>query len=326
VLAGAAANDIDDRRSPALSPAETYLLGLAPGSRRAMAHALAVIADIVAPGSSAATLDWAAVTYAETARVRAALAPKYSPNMANKCLAALRGTLKAAFRLGLIDADHLARATDIRRIRGTRATKGRSLDAKEIGCLLGACDTSTARGVRNDALIAVGCGCGLRRAELVGLNMQDVLDGGQALRVRGKGDKERGAYLPAFAQAHLAKWMGHRGDSPGPLFCRMAGDIVIPRKLSEQTVYDVLMAAARRAGIARVSPHDLRRTFVSTLLDHGVALSTASALAGHADVSTTARYDRRGERAKRDAVRHLELVFSIGPNLLAPGSDLEARS
>jgi site-specific recombinase XerD len=218
--------------------------------------------------------------------------------------------MKATFRLGLIDSDSLARTIYIKRIRGERTAKGRSIDAPEITRLIAACDSTKALGVRNAAIVAIGFGCGLRRAELVGLNVADVLEHGEALRILGKGNKERIVYVPDGAQAYLATWLGHRGYHEGPLFCAVGRRGIRLRSLTEQTIYDVLRALTQRAGIERLSPHDLRRAFVSTLLDQNVSLSVIALMAGHAEIATTARYDRRGERAKREASRML--VF-VGP-------------
>jgi len=304
------ANDLQPTDPSAPNPAETYLLSLAPGSRRAMAQALNVIAAIIEPASTAATLDWAEVGYAEVAQIRSALAAKYSPAMANKCLAALRGAMKSTFRLGLINSDSLARATDVKRVRGERTAKGRSIDAPEITRLIGACDPTTALGVRNATIIAIGFGCGLRRAELVGLYIADVLERGKALRILGKGNKERIVYLPDGAEAHLAAWLERRGYQEGPLFCAVSLCGIRLRRLTEQTIYDVLRVLTLKAGLEPMSPHDLRRAFVSSLLDQGVSLSTVASMAGHANVSTTGRYDRRGERVKREASR---LLVFAGP-------------
>lgn len=308
-LAHTVANDVQPPASPAPNPAESYLLSLAAGSRRAMNQAINVVAAIIEPGSTAAALDWAKVGYGEVARVRASLAGRYSPNMGNKCLAALRGVMKATFRLGLIDSDSLARAIDIKRIRGERTAKGRAIDAPEISRLIAASDPTTALGVRNAAIVAIGFGCGLRRAELVGLNVGHVLERGEALRILGKGNKERIVYLPDAAQAYLATWLERRGYQEGPLFCAISRAGVVPRRLTEQTIYDVLQSLAAKARIAHISPHDLRRTFVSALLDKGVPLSTVSAMAGHSSISTTAGYDVRGERVKRAASKLLDVAM-----------------
>ena len=216
--------------------------------------------------------------------------------------------MRATFRLGLIDSDSLTRALDVRRVRGQRVAKGRSLDAHAIAQLIAACDRTTAIGTRNAAIVAIGFGCGLRRAELVGLDVADVLEGGAVLRVRGKGNKERLVYLPDGAVTYLAVWLDNRGRQEGPLFCAAGRAGAAPRRLVEQTIYDVSQSLAAKAGIGQVAPHDLRRGFVSTLLDQGVSLSTVASMAGHANVSTTARYDRRGERAKREASKMLVLT------------------
>ena len=77
------------------------------------------------------------------------------------------------------------------------------------------------------------------------------------------------------------------------------------RRLTDQSVLDISRRIARRAEIARFSPHDLRRTFIGDMLDLGVDISTVPQLAGHARVTTTARYDRRGVSVRGEPLNSL---------------------
>ena len=85
------------------------------------------------------------------------------------------------------------------------------------------------------------------------------------------------------------------------------------RRLSPQAVLRVCEKRGREAGLRGFRPHDLRRTYVSTLLDRGVDLSVTSDLAGHASPATTKRYDRRGERARHRAAEVVAIPFPRDP-------------
>lgn len=296
-----------------LHPAAVYLAHLAPGSRRTMREALDTMAGILTEGrSDAETLDWAALRYQHTAAIRAELAARYAAATANKMLAALRGVLKEAWRLGLVDAESYHRAADLPPVRGTSLPRGRALLSTELKALFAACaaDTGTA-GRRDAALLAVLYGAGLRRAELVALDLADYNADSGALTVRsGKGNKARQVYATNGARTALAQWLKTRGADPGPLFLPIArGGRVQGRRMTDQAVLVILRKRAEEAGVKQFSPHDLRRTMIGDLLDAGADIVSVQQLAGHANVTTTARYDRRGEAAKRRAAEMLHVPF-----------------
>jgi integrase len=260
-------------------------------------------------GADPVTAPWGALRYQHTAALRARLAETYSFRTANLHLAALRGVLKEAWRLGQMSADAYHAAADLEPVRGSREPAGRHVARLELRDLFAACGGGPA-GARDRALLALLVGAGLRRSEAVALCVSDYAANG-ALRVVGKGNKGRTAYITNAAQEALDAWLAIRGDAPGPLLCpvRRGGRIEL-RHMSDSAVRLRCVALARRAGVISFSPHDLRRTFVSDLLDAGADLAAVQALAGHSSPAVTARYDRRGERAKVRAAMLVDLPLT----------------
>lgn len=300
---------------PSQHPGLVYLARLGPGSRRTMRQALDTIAGMVSGGVlDAGRMQWAALRYEHTTAIRSALAERYAPSTANKFLAAVRGVLKEAWRLGQMDAETYHRASDLPSVKGERLPSGRALTTGELRSLFRVCgeDPSPA-GRRDAALLAVLYGAGLRRSEVVGLDLKDYDPETGGLTVRqGKGRKDRTGYATNGAQEALDAWLGIRGSEPGALFFPVdKGGTVRHRRMTDQAVLTILRKRADQAGVPPFSPHDMRRTFISDLLDNGADLVTVQHLAGHANVSTTARYDRRGERAKKKAAELLHVPFVI---------------
>jgi integrase len=129
--------------------------------------------------------------------------------------------------------------------------------------------------------------------------------------VHGKRSKERSVYLTDGAVAALVDWLKIRGNDDGPLFVAInrGSNLVLGERMTKQAIYYLLKSRAKRAGVKDFSPHDLRRTFVGDLLDAGVDIAIVAKMAGHASVNTTARYDRRPERAKQEAAKLLNVPY-----------------
>ena len=129
--------------------------------------------------------------------------------------------------------------------------------------------------------------------------------------MRGKRNKTRSVPIEdGGAKDALADWLYLRGDWLGSLFVRIKkGNHVTKQGLTDQGIYHILNTRSKEARTAKFTPHDLRRTFAGDLLDAGADLATVQQLMGHANANTTAGYDRRGEKAKRSAVKKLHVPY-----------------
>lgn len=292
-------------------PVAVYLAFLSPGSRPTMRQALNAIASLVTDGQSdAMSLDWAALRYQHTAAVQAALSAQHSTATTRKMMCALRRVLCEALRLNLMEATDYALAVDLPKIQTTTKLRGRALTGAEIAALFEVCTSDpTPAGARDAALMAILRGAGLRRAEVVKLELRDFNADARALEVRGgKGGKDRTVYLPRAACELVVDWLTLRGNEPGALLYPVTqGRRLLKRHMTPQAVLMIVHKRARAAGVTSFSPHDFRRTFCSDLLDAGIDIVTVAKLAGHSSPVTTAKYDRRGEETKRMAVERLEI-------------------
>ena len=307
------------------NPVLAYLARLSPGSRRTMRASLETIARLANAGEvGALDFPWWLLRYQHAETIRGGLAESYAPATANKMLSAMKGVLKSCWRLGLMSADERERASDVEPVRGTRLPPGRSIPRGELRAHFEVCAAEAndprmrARGVRDAAVLALLYVGGLRRTELASLKLSDYDAEERTVRIRGKGNKERRVYAEGGADLLLASWLELRGegDPEAPLFVPVRKDGEVRHtdpqgekmsSLSDQAVYMMVKRHHREAGIKEVSPHDFRKTFVGDLLDAIGDLSTVQKLAGHSDPATTARYDRRGERAMREAASHLHV-------------------
>ncbi|WP_051252651.1 tyrosine-type recombinase/integrase [Ferrimonas kyonanensis] len=303
----------------AFSPALIYLQELGSDlSRQKMISYLNVIARLLNLDHYR-QIDWAAIGKPQVlylldqlrrgALMRRPTAQGRSPNTVNLYLALIKGVARRAYEMGLYEHRHYSQIQSIRRLRGSRVNKGREVTKSEIQSLLRQCRHDCGpKGCRDLALLSLLFGTGVRRAELVGIDLAH-LDRHQAtIRVIGKGNKERLLYLNQPTLTALTEYIDTlRGEDQGPLFQPITklGDL-LARRMTPQAVKVIIDARNRQARVASFSPHDGRRTFATQLLCNGVDLHTVQKLMGHASIDTTRQYDMRGEEVMRQAVSLLE--------------------
>lgn len=142
-------------------------------------------------------------------------------------------------------------------------------------------------------------------------NVKDSTEGIEILVKRGKGRKDRRVYLDNGGAEALRDYLEVRGKEAGALLyaSRKDGKLLHGEPVGEHSIYEIVQRAAARAGVENISTHDLRRSFVSDMLEAGADISVVAGLAGHASVTTTQRYDRRGDDAKRKAAKLLHVPY-----------------
>ena len=236
-------------------PVEAYLGRLGPSSRRTQRNALDQIARLASEGRlSAGDLAWHSLTEGETQAVRERLASQYVPPTANRMISALRGVLREAWRLGLMNAEAYHTASAVANVPWYQSPRGRVLRSGEIRRLFAACgaDPSPA-GVRDAALLTVLYSAGLRRSEAAALDLTDYDSTRRELTVRGsRHERERVLYAVGAAANTLERWVVTRGETPGPLFLPVdkGGKIVLRgERMREQSIYRAVLKRAEQADV-----------------------------------------------------------------------------
>jgi site-specific recombinase XerD len=230
------------------------------------------------------------------------------PATINTRLSILKKIAKENLLLGHLEIKDYERIRAVKRIKQIRTEpNGRFIEdeefvqiAKDIRKTEAENPASAARDL---ALLALSRYGGLRRSEIVSLNMDDCIWENCKLRVRGKGRRDRSQPLPSYVMDFVSDWIDQRGEWDGPLFVRIRRHSSLSHdRLTDQGVYYVITQMQKRLGLRHLTPHDLRRTYCTALLDDGADLSLVSDLMGHADLSTTKIYDRRKDSAKAEVV------------------------
>jgi integrase/recombinase XerD len=211
-----------------------------------------------------------------------------SPRSIARATSALRGFFRFLFAEKRISADPTSGLQNPRRWM----TLPRLLSREDVDRLLEAPDVETPKGLRDKAMLELLYACGVRVSELATLRLGSLHIADGFILVKGKGSKERIVPVADSSARWVARWISgarakKRGSSSTWLFPGAGG-----RPITRQTVFLALKAAARKAGLdpEAVSPHVLRHSFATHLVDGDADLRAVQMMLGHASIATTEIY------------------------------------
>ncbi|MGR5159482.1 tyrosine-type recombinase/integrase [Vibrio owensii] len=235
----------------------------------------------------------------------------FSPSTADNLFRMIRGVAKQHWMSECMTVERLERIRAIKLPRGSRDISGRYVSNYDMDSIISVIDSGTneAKRKRDKAIVAIMHACGLRRAEVVNLRMNDFDLSERSVHVIGKGNKERLVFYregTTFDQA-LRAWIETRILAPGT----KASDCMFIKVdkhgntrnsgLVPQSINHICNWVINQGYSKKVSPHDFRHSYCTNLLKAGHDLLTVCANMGHSSVTTTQRYDNRGRDALRSA-------------------------
>ncbi len=217
-----------------------------------------------------------------------------APATINVRLAAIRRLAYEAADNGLLSPELVA---GIRRVHGAKQLGqrvGNWLSNEESTALLAKTSADNLRSKRDSAILALLLGCGLRRSELAGLEMDQIQQREQRwviVDLVGKGRRIRTVPMPAWVKAYVDEWIAAAKIGGGKILrpIRKNGSIW-GRRLTQNVIWYTVRLCANRAGIGKLAPHDLRRSCARLCHNAGGELEQIQFLLGHSSVQTTERY------------------------------------
>ncbi len=280
--------------------------GLSENTRQAYRQDLA---DLIGYLDGIGVAAWDHVTTAHLARYVGSLFDLgIAPTTVARRLSAYRGFFDYLIREGAVKAN----PADL--VIGPKARRHLPdvLSPEEIERLIEAADASTPQGLRDRAMIELGYGCGLRVSELVGVKLSDFILEGAILKVTGKGEKMRLVPVGGCAREAVTKYLSDarpllvkdRKTAKDGLFLSLRSGQPLTRMAFWLTLQKYVRIAEIRL---RVTPHTLRHSFATHLLEGGAGLRDVQELLGHASITTTTIYTHI------DRTHLLEVVRSFHP-------------
>ncbi|HEX4128823.1 MAG TPA: tyrosine recombinase XerC [Pirellulales bacterium] len=226
-----------------------------------------------------------------TLDLRGYVSSLHQTGLAKSTIARRLASMRSFFRFG--QREGWSKTNPAKPLRNPRKSRSlpHFLSTDEIRKLLAAPPAESAQGLRDRAILETMYSAGLRVSELVGINDSDLDLHAGVLRVRGKGRRERLAPIGSFAGRAVRRWLDRRQaiadrDGEMPVFVNRFG-----RRLTTRSVARMLEKHLRATGLdLRTTPHTLRHSFATHLLDRGADIRSVQELLGHKSLITTQIY------------------------------------
>ena len=232
--------------------------------------------------------------------LRGYVASLHEAGYARTTIARRLASLRSFFRFG--QREGWTKTNPAKPLRNPRKPRNlpHFLSAEDIGRLLQSPPTDAPAGLRDRAILETLYSAGLRVSELAGLNDSDLDFAGMLLRIRGKGRRERLSPLGSYAARALQRWLRVRKLSPRetstPVFVNKSG-----RRLTTRSIARMLEQYLKLTGLdQRTTPHSLRHSFATHLLDQGADIRSVQELLGHKSLVTTQIYTHVSTTRLRD--------------------------
>lgn len=206
----------------------------------------------------------------------------------------------------LSPAEHIAAPKPSRALPDT-------LTVEEIDSMISSIDTTTAKGLRDRAILELLYSCGLRVTELCDLKIGDLFFGEGYIRVVGKGDKQRLVPISGVARDRIQLYMELRQGRKSSAEHLFLNNRAKPKPLTRVMVFTIIKQAALRAGITKqVSPHTFRHSFATHLLEGGANIRQVQELLGHESILTTEIYTHLDDSHLRETLEeHLRIEPAV---------------
>lgn len=217
------------------------------------------------------------------------------PASVNQRLAAVKKLAREAADNDLLDPVYLVGIEKVPGAKQQGRRAGRWLTVAEAQELLTAPDTTTLKGLRDRAVLAVALGAGLRRSEIIALTFAHLQqrEGRWAIvDLVGKHGRIRSVPIPRWVMQTIEAWQSVAGFAPvGYVFRPLhKHEVLIGSQITAQLIHTIVREYAEQTGLSPLAPHDLRRTFAKTARTAGSDLDQIQASLGHASVKTTETY------------------------------------